>query len=63
MLLQRQLLMNWLICVPIAVCWLYTEQTLLALGQTPRVSAFAGAWVRWQVSVRALGDCTSNDVR
>ena len=33
LLLQRQLLMNWLLCVPIAAVWFYTEEILLALGE------------------------------
>ena len=49
LLLQRQLLMNWLLCVPIAAVWFYTEEILLALGQPPRVSHFAGEFVKWQL--------------
>jgi MATE family multidrug resistance protein len=49
LLLQRQLLMNWVLCVPIACIWFWTEELLLALGQPPRVSAFAGQFVRWQL--------------
>ena len=49
LLLQRQLLMNWLLCIPIAAVWFYTEEILLALGQPPRVSHFAGEFVKWQL--------------
>ena len=49
LLLQRQLLMNWVLCVPISMVWFWTEKLLLALGQPPRVSFFAGQFVRWQL--------------
>ena len=49
LLLQRQLLMNWMLCVPISICWFWTEEILLSLGQPPRVSQFAGDFVRWQL--------------
>jgi Na+-driven multidrug efflux pump len=41
--------MNWMLCVPISLCWFWTEEILLALGQPPRVSQFAGDFVRWQL--------------
>ena len=38
LLLQRQLLFHWLLCLPIGVMWWYTEPLLLRLGQLPSVA-------------------------
>ena len=45
LLLQRQLAYQFLLCVPIALCWWYTEAILLALGQPPRVAYFSGVFL------------------
>jgi MATE family multidrug resistance protein len=48
-LLQRTLLVQAVLCVPMAVLWYETEAILLALGQPATVSQYAGVFVRTQL--------------
>jgi Na+-driven multidrug efflux pump len=41
LVLQRALLMCWVVCIPISVLWAYSEQVLLRLGQQPSIAAGA----------------------
>jgi MATE family multidrug resistance protein len=41
LVLQRALLICWLVCLPITVLWYSMEGVLLALGQPPEVAAGA----------------------
>jgi len=54
LLLQRQLLFHWLLCLPIGVMWWYTEPLLLRLGQLPSVAAAAGQFVVMQLPALPL---------
>ena len=54
LLLQRQLLFHWLMCIPIAALWWNTERLLLALGQLPAVARAAGTFVVIQLPALPL---------
>lgn len=41
LVLQRALLMCWVVCIPISLLWAYSEQVLLRLGQQPSTAAGA----------------------
>lgn len=41
LVLQRALLMCWVVCIPISVLWAYSEQVLLRLRQQPSIAAGA----------------------
>eukprot|EP00775_Hariotina_reticulata_P009063 gene9063-9233_t len=46
LVLQRALLILWLVCAPICVLWSYAEPLLLALGQQPAVARGAAMYLR-----------------
>jgi MATE family multidrug resistance protein len=39
--LQRALLINWAMCIPITLLWTHSEKLLLLLGQQPSIAAGA----------------------
>lgn len=41
LVLQRALLINWAMCIPITVLWTHSEKLLLLLGQQPVIAAGA----------------------
>lgn len=41
LVLQRALLINWAMCIPITVLWTHSEKLLLLLGQQPTIAAGA----------------------
>jgi MATE family multidrug resistance protein len=43
--LQRALLICWLVCLPITLLWQHMEPLLLALGQEPQIAAGAAAYL------------------
>lgn len=49
LLMQRQLVYQWLLCVPVMVLWLSAESILLVAGQPPRAAHYAGMFAGWQV--------------
>jgi uncharacterized membrane protein len=48
-LLQRTLLIQAVLCIPMAALWYWTEAILLSLGQPATVSRYAGIFVRTQL--------------
>lgn len=41
LVLQRALLINWAMCIPITLLWTHSEKLLLLLGQQPGIAAGA----------------------
>lgn len=54
--LQRALIITWLVCMPITLLWWHMEPVLLALGQQPKIAAGAAGWVS-QAQPVASRDC------
>ena len=48
-LLQRTLLIQLVLCIPMGALWYWTEEILLSLGQPAVVSHYAGVFVRTQL--------------
>ena len=53
---QRGIAVGLVMCIPIAIVWLFAEPMLLGLGQDPTVASLAGGYIRWLlVGLPALG--------
>ncbi|ORX97523.1 MATE efflux family protein [Basidiobolus meristosporus CBS 931.73] len=58
--LQRAMLIQLTLLVPIAWCWAYTEQILVAMGQNPEIARLTGVFVIWSlpgVTATMLVEC------
>lgn len=47
--LQRGIVVNFMLAIPISFLWFYTENVLLFLGQDEEVSQISGVICRWMV--------------
>ena len=46
-ILQRGILIEMLLCIPIFILWAFSEPLLIALGQDPELSALASLLIKW----------------
>lgn len=45
LILQRAVLVCFLVCIPVAMLWMRSESLLLALGQDPAIAVYAGRYL------------------
>jgi multidrug resistance protein, MATE family len=47
--LQRAIVVEFLVSIPISILWCFTEPLLLLLGQDPEISRLSGEFARWMI--------------